>query len=98
MLATRRDIVDRLREPRRCTQFDSAGVMVAFDGYPSDLEREAATEIDALRAKVKAFEDWVSGIYCDFSGLVRGPDDDVHDWTWIDEHRPPPGLPVEMKT
>lgn len=51
-MAMKRDIVDRLREARRCVQFDRSGRMVAFDGEPSDLEREAAAEIERLRALV----------------------------------------------
>jgi hypothetical protein len=54
MHAIRRDIVERLRETRRCVQFDPAGRLVAFDGYPSDLEREAADEIERLRNEVSA--------------------------------------------
>lgn len=49
----RRDIVERLRQTRRCVQFDSAGRMVAFDGEPSNLEREAADEIEKLRRDVE---------------------------------------------
>ncbi len=44
------DIVERLRAPRKCTQFDSAGRMVQFDGEPTPIEIEAAAEIERLRA------------------------------------------------
>lgn len=53
MSAIRRDIVSRLRDTRRCVQFDSAGRMIAFDGEPSGLEREAADEIIRLRDLVR---------------------------------------------
>ena len=48
------DIVHRLRSTRRCTQFDSAGRLVEFDGYPSDAEKEAAREIERLQRIEKA--------------------------------------------
>lgn len=63
----------------------------------SNVLLAGADEVEALRTLVSAFETWVSGIYCDFHGLVRGDDDVLHDWNWIDEHRPPPGLPLQIE-
>lgn len=44
------DIVDRLRNSRRVSQFDSAGRLITFEAEPTGLEVEAAAEIERLRA------------------------------------------------
>lgn len=44
--------------------------------------------IAELEAKVREWEVWSTGIQCDFAGLERN--DELHDWDWIDQHRPMP--------
>ncbi len=43
------DIVKRLRGDRPVTQFDAAGRLNTYDAVPSQLEREAADEIERLQ-------------------------------------------------
>jgi hypothetical protein len=48
------DIVERLRGTRRVTQYDSAGRLITFEARSTDLEREAADEIEKARAALAA--------------------------------------------
>lgn len=41
-------MVEKLRSLQRCTQYDSAGRIIEFDGTPTDREREAADYIEQL--------------------------------------------------
>ena len=47
------DIVERLRSQQRVTQFYSAGRLIAFDGEPTEREREAAAYIEDLRLALR---------------------------------------------
>lgn len=47
------DIVERLRARYNCTQFDSAGRLISFEGEPTPLDLEAADEILRLRAELE---------------------------------------------
>lgn len=49
------DIVERLRGPTKVTQYDSAGRLETYEASPSQLDLDAANEIERLRRELAEF-------------------------------------------
>ena len=49
-----------------------------------------SAEIWRLRAQVKAWEEYWADLREDFIGLYRDAENPLHEWEWLDEHRPSP--------
>jgi len=48
------DIVERLRAPRKVSAFNGAGQLIGYEAYPSEIDLEAASEIERLRSALEA--------------------------------------------
>lgn len=65
------DIVERLRGPTRVTQYDSAGRLETYEASPSQLDLDAANEIERLRAALRRIIDVPNAPAMEYAEDVR---------------------------
>lgn len=66
---------------------------------PADTEQQWVDRVAELERTCLAWQNWYSGIVEDFAGLTtdRNDPDKLHDWEWMDDHRPAPqSITVEV--